>query len=66
MFTGILQEELEHWLYERRDVHLELLTHGLHYLLYQQDDGVLDGTRGAPELLQGQDKGGGVERGSTA
>ena len=52
MFSRVLQEELEDRLDERRDVHLQFLTHGQDYLLYEQDDGVLDGTCRTPKLLQ--------------
>ena len=51
MFTGVLQEEPEHRLDERGDVHLQLLSHSQHYLLNQQDNGILDGTSRAPEFL---------------
>ncbi len=54
MLSGVLQEEFEDRLDERRNVDLEFLTHGQHYLLYEQDDGVLNGTRGTPELLEGK------------
>ena len=51
LFTGVLQEEAEHRLNHRRNVHLQLITHGNHYLLNQQYDGVLDGAGWIPELL---------------
>ena len=51
MFTRVLQEQPQDWLDERGDVDLKLLSHGLYYLLYQQDNGVLDRRGRAPEFL---------------
>ena len=56
-FAVVLQEEPEDWLDERRDVHLQLLTHGQNDLLYQQDNGVLDGAGGTPEFLAKENSG---------
>ena len=54
LLAGVLQEEAEHRLHHRWNVYLQLITHGNHYLLYQQNDGVLDRTAGVPKLLQMQ------------
>ena len=51
LLARVLQEEAEHRLNHRRNVHLQLITHGNHYLLDQQNNGVLNRTTGVPKLL---------------
>ena len=55
--TLVLQEQPQHRLHQGRDVHLQLVAHGNHDLLNEQNDGILDGTGWTPELLWGRGRG---------